>query len=715
MKKNILLLLASAMMLTCAFDAVYEAPESFPEQSDEVLIAPGAESIPEGEAAMGEQPEAEAPVVEMPTPEPAYSEPGNAEPVYTEPEVVEPIAEEPPAPVWQGIAEDQVALLRSLYDAMTYTGQVYSGWFTGENNAPCTWPGITCENGMVTGLKFERAGYFTVFPEEILAFSELKELHMIDTLVRGPLPESFFEDLPKLEVVELEGNFLTGEIPPLPQAFAVYPMLREITISDNLDNDERKAQLLYGAEYSDVAYFQPDPFVYPDTDLTPGLDGTLPEEWSNLPLLAEIDLSGNQLSGNVPDSWGILPLTELDLSDNGEGFGISRELYDLFVSMGDPEITLEGIIPPVVEEPTEVPTEIPAEEPVLEIPTEEPVIEPQPTEQIDLPRSEFPEEVLPTEAPVYGGPEEPSQIQPILPTAEPAELPGGYEQQPTEVPYVPTVDYPTQVPNNQPAEIPTQVPYVAPTAVPTQKPIIIVVTATPEPRFYTSTPAPRYYTATPQTYYYPQQYFYPTATPQTYYYPQYYYPTATPYTYYNPNWAYPTATPYTYYNPNWVYPTATSAYSYPQYVQNQQPTAAPTQDPASLLGFTYVLEAVSDNNIPMTWRYTGMSEYSINYLDASGNLYPAFAMEWTPAGQVCSASTCNATVSVPDELLRGGKFSLQLRVRDASGQIYISDPVDMEVASAEPIPTPTPEPQRSFFSDFFHWLFGPIIRLFGGK
>ena len=97
-------------------------------------------------------------------------------------------------------------------------------------------------------------------------------------------------------------------------------------------------------------------------------------------------------------------------------------------------------------------------------------------------------------------------------------------------------------------------------------------------------------------------------------------------------------------------------------------------------------------------------------------VYPAFAMEWKPASELCNASVCNATVeNIPEELLRGGTFSLQLRVQDASGRTYISDPIQMQVSMPEPIPEPTPEPPASLWQGFFEWLFGPIIRLFGGK
>ena len=111
-----------------------------------------------------------------------------------------------------------------------------------------------------------------------------------------------------------------------------------------------------------------------------------------------------------------------------------------------------------------------------------------------------------------------------------------------------------------------------------------------------------------------------------------------------------------------------------------------------------------------------MAQYSINYLDAEGKLYPAFAMEWTSADELCNESVCYASVSeIPEELLQNGTFSLQLRAQDQYGKTIVSDPVTMQVSLPEPTPTPVPEESHSFLGGFFHWLFGPIIRLFGGK
>lgn len=707
MKKQLgVFLIILALVFSCAFDAIYDSEEQplpaegysdiMPEQSDDQQM-PQEVSEPPADGAQPDQSSQD---------QTNETDPNNEQPQQ---------AEDTPEQTYQGIAGDQLNALQLLYSEMTDTGKALSGWFT--DYEPCKWRGISCEGEQVTGLSFENAGYFTVFPSYVLSLHDLKSLVFVDTLMRGPLPDSLFSELSKLEKLELRGNYLTGEIPALPDT---YSPLQSLILSDNLDdeNDSRKTQLLWLPEYADVAYFQLNDYDYPEIDHVPGLDGNIPENWSALGSLSKIDLSGNQLTGSVPDAFASLySLSELDLSNNGDPFGISDWAYDVLAAaaQNNPSIVLDGIQAPVHEE---VPV-IDPEPPSVDVPVEGepgqennpedpgqlnpgnssgqdqnqdgPNTDPQNGTGTDAFSLQMQPDVPPLDEP------EPTQVPYVEPTqVPPTEIP---YVAPTEVPYVaPTQVPPTEVPYVAPTQVPpTAVPYVAPTQVPpTAQTIIIVVTATPAPQWYTATP-PSYYPAQ-------QPYIYPSATP---YYPIYY--------------NYPTATPYTYYNPNWVYPTATSSYSYdynyvPQYQPPAQvPTVLPTQDQAALLGFTYTLEAMTENNIPMTWRYTGMQEYSIGYLDASGNLYPAFAMEWKPASEICNSSVCNASVSVPDDLLQQGRFSLQLRVRDASGKIYMSDPVAMEVSlPSQPTPTPVPEQPKSLLGGFFAWLFGPIIRLFGG-
>ena len=714
-EKTVLILMAAALLLFSVFSAFgqdYEdqipgdgnSEQSYEEQFPQEPENPGDGSVPVDSDQPG-QPENPDPVLTDPLNQQNPSE--NTAPGQ-EPEPTQAVDEnpEPENPEWQDIDEDQVEILRMIYNEMTETGKAYSGWFAENDYAPCSWNGISCEERRVSGLDFENAGYFQVFPESILYLRGLKALTMKDTLVRGPLPDALFSSLPALEMLELSGNFLTGEIPALPDAFELYPAVQQIIIRDNRE-DDRKMQLMWLPEYGDIANFQPDPYSYPDTDMTPGLDGEIPGDWDRLPYLYAIDLSGNQLRGSVPDSFGSLSLGSLDLSDNAELFAIADWLYESWSSLQNPAINLDGIQMPVKEEPQQDPDPNPESPDDVKIngfgmgPMPDPYI--PPTEEPYIPPTEVPY-IPPTEEP-YIPPTEVPYIPPTeVPYIPPTEVP---YIPPTQVPYIPPTEVPYIAPTEVPYIPPTEVPYIAPTQVlptavpaqptpvpPTPQTIFVVVTATPRPQWYTATPVS----------YNPQPYYYPTATP---YYQQPYY-------------TYPTATPY-YYNPSWVYPTATSSYNnYQQYVQNPQspaqaPTAAPTQDQAALLGFTYKLESMTENNIPMTWRYTGMQDYSIVYLDAAGNLYPALAMPWTGAGEICNSSVCNASVSVPDELLQQGRFSLQLRVRDASGKTYNSDPVEMEVTlPAQPTPTPVPEQPKSFLAGFFEWLFGPIIRLFGG-
>lgn len=143
-------------------------------------------------------------------------------------------------------------------------------------------------------------------------------------------------------------------------------------------------------------------------------------------------------------------------------------------------------------------------------------------------------------------------------------------------------------------------------------------------------------------------------------------------------------------------------------------------NPATLFEFNYVSDEMTADNLPMTWNYTGMQDYMINYLTADNTLYPGFAMEWTSAAKICNASTCSFDVkSIPEQLLKDGSFSVQLQARDSGGRIYQSDPIGLQVASqpglqlsATPEASGTPENEPSFIARFFRWLFGPIIGLF---
>ena len=195
MKKISILMIILISLFVCAFDAVIlPDPENPDEMQTEVTSENGIGT--DGEEGSDNETDEQTVLQDGTNQEDiALTETVLTEEVVSETEVVndaeqaaentvepEPTAE-PVVQEWQGLDESQVNALYALYAAMTDNGKAASGWFSEGNYAPCTWRGISCEAGAVTVLSFENAGFFTLFPEELLAFQDLKELHMIDTLV----------------------------------------------------------------------------------------------------------------------------------------------------------------------------------------------------------------------------------------------------------------------------------------------------------------------------------------------------------------------------------------------------------------------------------------------------------------------------------------------------------------------------------------------------
>ncbi len=110
------------------------------------------------------------------------------------------------------------------------------GWNV--TNTPCSWKGVTCENGGVTEIDLGD------YPSNNL---------------KGTLPN--FKGLPNLQRLDLSNNQLTGPIPD----FSALPKLQELSLSSNQ------------------------------------LTGTIPD-FSALPKLEELSLSKNQLTGAIPDA-----------------------------------------------------------------------------------------------------------------------------------------------------------------------------------------------------------------------------------------------------------------------------------------------------------------------------------------------------------------------------------------------------------------------------
>ena len=653
---------------------------------------------------------------------------------YPNPESPDENAEFPPETPAEtgyfGVSAEDLAALDQIYNQMTEFGRSNSGWF-GANPDVCSWMGLGCENGSIVRFSFDNVEFFCEIPSALTALPALREIHLTNTLLRGVVPDNFLQK-DTLEQVDLSNNLLTGPIPENIYA----PGLQNLTLSGNKLTGEKQQMLNERPNLAQCeANLTIDP--YREIDLTPGIDGQIPPSIGGLSVMSRLDLSGNNLSGALPYEMTYLwSLGSLFLNDNNTEQPLMTDHPEVIAKLEMiPDKNIDGVVlasPPTVEIPTEVPTDTP--EPTwTEIPTEIPTDTPEPTWTeipTDTPEptwTEIPTEIptdtpeptwteIPTEVPT-DTPEPPTAVPPtaVPPTAVPPTAVPPTAVPPTAVPPTPiviTVIPPTAVPPT-----PIVITVIPPTPVPpTTGPIIIEwVTATSQPFYWaTATPQRNWMTATPY-------WRYQTATPMPYVPPIWVYPTAPS----NPNYVYPTSQPNvnpnpqpqpTYYTP--PRRTAAPPSNWTPFAQVPTATKAPTVNPASQFGFTYDSAAMTAERLPVSWKYTGMDSYMINYLTKNKTLFPGFAMEWTTADKLCTGTSCKFEIlNIPMDLLKDGVFYIQLQGRDKSGRVYQSDPIGLQAAvTPEPSATPVPEEveEGNWFTRFLKWLFGPIIRLFGG-
>ena len=624
-----------------------------------------------------------------------------------------------PTDYFQGISDPELQILYAIFNQMTPTGKSSSLWFT--TYRPCEWTGITCENGMLTRINLNETEFFCRIPDEFAQLPNLVELSLTNMNLRGQIPAGLLAH-PTLQTLNLSGNLLSG---PIPQGMNSTQLVT-LNLSNNVWTDAKQQKMNASMENALCSQVDQQRRMIA-VDMTPGLDGSIPNTIMYLPSLSTLDLSGNTLGGVVPSEFlHLYGLSKLDLSNNTNpnpltitDFSLADRLQGITYS------NLSGVVMPAPPTETPIPpTETPIPTDTAVPPTETPI----PPTETPIPPTETP--IPPTETPIPTDTPVPPTETPIPPTETP--IPTDTAIPPTETPIptdtaVPpsaTMTY-TSTATFTPTATWTPVPSTATLipASPTPYPLIIVVmTATPRPVWPTTTPyrwvtvTPiRWYTATPYW-----KYYQPTPQPYT---PPIWYPVATQVTPYTPGYVYPTSP---YYPP--VQPTRRATLSginppiWSTYVPASTATVRPTVNPASLFEFNYVLERMTADNIPMTWKNTGMKEYMINYLNSNRNLYPGFAMEWTPASKVCDTATCRFDIkSIPEPLLQSGTFYIQLQARDNNGRIYQSDPIGLQVSGQRtpaPVATPAgsferPVKKPSFITQFFRWLFSPITGLFG--
>lgn len=168
------------------------------------------------------------------------------------------------------------------------TWQENIGW--NNNNTPCQWWGVTCDNGHVTKLYLEDNNLNGPLPDSLSQLNQLQELSLSGNQLNGSIPDSL-KYLTQLQVLYLSNNHFDG------------------SIANSLGN-------LRNLQGLDLNSNQ--------------LQGTIPESLGNLDLLQTLSLNNNRLNATIPESLGNLThLQGLDLSHNQLTGSLPRPLINL--------------------------------------------------------------------------------------------------------------------------------------------------------------------------------------------------------------------------------------------------------------------------------------------------------------------------------------------------------------------------------------------------
>lgn len=221
---------------------------------------------------------------------------------------------------------------------------------------PCTWDGVTCTLGRVTGLEVsgnnDVSGIISLDPLSsldmlsVLKFSlnsfsvnstsllklpySITQLDLFLGKVLGPVPENLFSNCPNLVVVNLSYNNLTG---PIPDNF--------IQNSDKLQSLDLSFNNLTGS-ISDIKI---DCKSLLQLDLSGNnLSDSFPISLSNCTSLKSLNLASNFISGGIPKALGQLnKLQSLDLSHNQITGWIPSELSNVCGSLLELKLSFNNI------------------------------------------------------------------------------------------------------------------------------------------------------------------------------------------------------------------------------------------------------------------------------------------------------------------------------------------------------------------------------------
>jgi len=181
-------------------------------------------------------------------------------------------------------------------------------WNSGAGLRDETSRGVYCENGIplpsstnnnvlgelsVTNMNLRETGLTGLLPWEITLLEVLRMLDLDGNFLLGSLPPGM-AFLTELETLWVKSNSLTGELPiDLPSS------LQSLDLSDNAISG------ILPTEWGETL----PALNFLSVSLN-GLQGSLPGSWQSLSFLESLDLEGNQLTGTIPVGYGSWKNTE---------------------------------------------------------------------------------------------------------------------------------------------------------------------------------------------------------------------------------------------------------------------------------------------------------------------------------------------------------------------------------------------------------------------
>ncbi|KAK4392346.1 putative inactive leucine-rich repeat receptor-like protein kinase IMK2 [Sesamum angolense] len=228
---------------------------------------------------------------------------------------------------WDGVVvtqSDYQALKALKHEFVDSRGVLKSWNDSGVGAGACSgWAGIKCVNGQVIAIQLPWKGLGGRISEKIGQLQALRRISLHDNVLVGPVPTSL-GFLPNLRGVYLFNNRLSGSIPPsigpVPVSLSNSPSLTLLALQHN------------------------------------NLSGSVPDTWaslSKLTMLEELNLSQNQIKGDIPEGLGSLSrLKSIDISNNAINGSVPESLFKLssLVTINLENNYLDGQIPESIEQ-----------------------------------------------------------------------------------------------------------------------------------------------------------------------------------------------------------------------------------------------------------------------------------------------------------------------------------------------------------------------------